>query len=81
MKKFACLFLLLVLSLLLGSCALHAAIKEQPLLTEVDPPAMQIANPWQDYASLVEAMEAAGVVSAMGSNGGREVLAPPPVGH
>lgn len=32
-------------------------------------------------ARLVEAMEAAGVVSAMGSNGGREVLAPPPVGH
>ncbi len=32
-------------------------------------------------ARLVEAMEAAGVVSSMGSNGGREVLAPPPVGH
>lgn len=32
-------------------------------------------------ARLVEAMEAAGVVSAMGTNGGREVLAPPPVGH
>lgn len=31
-------------------------------------------------ARLVESMEAAGVVSAMGSNGGREVLAPPPVG-
>ncbi|WP_422674222.1 DNA translocase FtsK 4TM domain-containing protein [Billgrantia bachuensis] len=32
-------------------------------------------------ARLVEAMEAAGVVSSMGTNGGREVLAPPPVGH
>jgi S-DNA-T family DNA segregation ATPase FtsK/SpoIIIE len=32
-------------------------------------------------ARLVEAMEAAGVVSSMGSNGGREVLAPPPVGN
>ncbi len=31
-------------------------------------------------ARLVESMEAAGVVSPMGSNGGREVLAPPPVG-
>ena len=31
-------------------------------------------------ARLIEAMEAAGVVSAMGSNGQREVLAPPPVG-
>ncbi|WP_072821624.1 DNA translocase FtsK [Modicisalibacter ilicicola] len=31
-------------------------------------------------ARLVEAMEAAGVVSSMGSNGSREVLAPPPVG-
>lgn len=29
-------------------------------------------------ARLVEAMEMAGVVSSMGSNGGREVLAPPP---
>jgi S-DNA-T family DNA segregation ATPase FtsK/SpoIIIE len=29
-------------------------------------------------ANLVEAMEAAGVVSSMGSNGSREVLAPPP---
>jgi S-DNA-T family DNA segregation ATPase FtsK/SpoIIIE len=29
-------------------------------------------------ARLVEAMEAAGVVSAMQSNGSREVLAPPP---
>jgi len=32
-------------------------------------------------ARLVEAMEAAGVVSAPGHNGGREVLAPPPVGQ
>ncbi|WP_111412514.1 DNA translocase FtsK [Billgrantia lactosivorans] len=32
-------------------------------------------------ARLVEAMETAGVVSSMGSNGGREVLAPPPVGN
>ena len=32
-------------------------------------------------ARLVEAMEGAGVVTAMGSNGAREVLAPPPVGH
>ncbi|MCC5901094.1 MAG: DNA translocase FtsK 4TM domain-containing protein [Halomonas sp.] len=32
-------------------------------------------------ARLVEAMEGAGVVSSMGSNGAREVLAPPPVGH
>ncbi len=32
-------------------------------------------------ARLVEAMEAAGVVSSMGTNGGREVLAPPPVGN
>nr|WP_299244628.1 DNA translocase FtsK 4TM domain-containing protein [uncultured Halomonas sp.] len=31
-------------------------------------------------ARLVESMESAGVVSSMGSNGGREVLAPPPVG-
>ena len=31
-------------------------------------------------ARLIEAMEAAGVVSEMGSNGQREVLAPPPVG-
>nr|WP_229806478.1 DNA translocase FtsK [Aidingimonas halophila] len=31
-------------------------------------------------ARLVEAMESAGVVSSMGSNGSREVLAPPPVG-
>lgn len=30
-------------------------------------------------ARLIEAMEAAGVVSEMGSNGSREVLAPPPV--
>ncbi len=30
-------------------------------------------------ARLVEAMEMAGVVSTMGTNGGREVLAPPPV--
>ena len=30
-------------------------------------------------ARLVEAMEMAGVVSSMGSNGGREVLAPPPI--
>ncbi|WP_411722654.1 DNA translocase FtsK [Marinobacter sp. F4216] len=29
-------------------------------------------------ANLVEAMEASGVVSAAGHNGGREVLAPPP---
>jgi S-DNA-T family DNA segregation ATPase FtsK/SpoIIIE len=29
-------------------------------------------------ARMIEAMEAAGVVSAMNSNGGREVLAPPP---
>ncbi|MDM7482146.1 MAG: DNA translocase FtsK 4TM domain-containing protein [Halomonas sp.] len=32
-------------------------------------------------ARLVEAMEGAGVVSSMGGNGSREVLAPPPVGH
>ncbi|WP_447528173.1 DNA translocase FtsK [Vreelandella sp. TE19] len=32
-------------------------------------------------ARLVEAMEGAGVVSSMGSNGAREVLAPPPVGQ
>ena len=32
-------------------------------------------------ARLVEAMESAGVVTSMGSNGAREVLAPPPVGH
>ncbi|WP_447555754.1 DNA translocase FtsK 4TM domain-containing protein [Vreelandella sp. EE22] len=32
-------------------------------------------------ARLVEAMEGAGVVSSMGSNGAREVLAPPPVNH
>ncbi|MDN7131846.1 DNA translocase FtsK 4TM domain-containing protein [Halomonas sp. MC140] len=32
-------------------------------------------------ARLVDAMESAGVVTAMGSNGAREVLAPPPVGH
>lgn len=32
-------------------------------------------------ARLVDAMEMAGVVSSMGSNGSREVLAPPPVGH
>ncbi|MHA7817523.1 MAG: DNA translocase FtsK [Pseudohaliea sp.] len=31
-------------------------------------------------ARLIEAMEASGVVSEMGSNGQREVLAPPPVG-
>ncbi|MBN8414144.1 DNA translocase FtsK [Halomonas litopenaei] len=31
-------------------------------------------------ARLVEAMEMAGVVSSMGTNGGREVLAPPPAG-
>ncbi|MCG7600945.1 DNA translocase FtsK 4TM domain-containing protein [Halomonas sp. McH1-25] len=31
-------------------------------------------------ARLVESMEAAGVVSSMGTNGSREVLAPPPVG-
>ncbi len=31
-------------------------------------------------ARLIETMEAAGVVSTMGSNGQREVLAPPPVG-
>ncbi len=31
-------------------------------------------------ARLVEAMESAGVVSTMGTNGAREVLAPPPVG-
>nr|WP_231566392.1 DNA translocase FtsK 4TM domain-containing protein [Halomonas xinjiangensis] len=31
-------------------------------------------------ARLVESMEGAGVVSSMGSNGSREVLAPPPVG-
>ncbi|WP_148254370.1 DNA translocase FtsK 4TM domain-containing protein [Aidingimonas lacisalsi] len=31
-------------------------------------------------ARLVEAMESAGVVSSMGTNGSREVLAPPPVG-
>ena len=30
-------------------------------------------------ARLIEAMEAAGVVSEMGSNGQREVIAPPPV--
>ncbi|GAB2794793.1 hypothetical protein GCM10027040_21390 [Halomonas shantousis] len=32
-------------------------------------------------ARLVESMEMAGVVSSMGSNGSREVLAPPPVGE
>ena len=32
-------------------------------------------------ARLVESMEAAGVVTSMGSNGSREVLAPPPVGN
>ncbi|CAM4118721.1 DNA translocase FtsK 4TM domain-containing protein [Vreelandella rituensis] len=32
-------------------------------------------------ARLVEAMEGAGVVTSMGTNGAREVLAPPPVGH
>ncbi|MGM8932226.1 DNA translocase FtsK [Salinicola halophyticus] len=32
-------------------------------------------------ARLVEAMEQAGVVTSMGNNGSREVLAPPPVGH
>ncbi|WP_110647472.1 DNA translocase FtsK [Salinicola peritrichatus] len=32
-------------------------------------------------ARLVEAMEQAGVVSSMGNNGSREVLAPPPVGN
>lgn len=32
-------------------------------------------------ARLVEAMEQAGVVSSMGNNGAREVLAPPPIGH
>ncbi|MBE0400896.1 DNA translocase FtsK 4TM domain-containing protein [Halomonas sp. FME1] len=32
-------------------------------------------------ARLVDAMESAGVVTAMGSNGARDVLAPPPVGH
>ncbi|MCH4562680.1 DNA translocase FtsK 4TM domain-containing protein [Halomonas sp. EGI 63088] len=32
-------------------------------------------------ARLVEAMEMAGVVSTMGTNGAREVLAPPPVGN
>ena len=32
-------------------------------------------------ARLIETMEAAGVVSAMGHNGQREVLAPPPVEH
>ncbi|WP_030070175.1 DNA translocase FtsK [Halomonas alkaliantarctica] len=32
-------------------------------------------------ARLVEAMESAGVVTSMGSNGAREVLAPPPIGH
>jgi S-DNA-T family DNA segregation ATPase FtsK/SpoIIIE len=32
-------------------------------------------------ARLVEAMEGAGVVSSMGTNGAREVLAPPPVGQ
>ncbi|MBB1488492.1 DNA translocase FtsK [Oceanospirillum sp. D5] len=32
-------------------------------------------------ARLVEALEAAGVVSGMGSNGQREVLAPPPTGN
>jgi DNA segregation ATPase FtsK/SpoIIIE, S-DNA-T family len=31
-------------------------------------------------ARMIEAMEAAGVVSAMQTNGQREVLAPPPVG-
>jgi S-DNA-T family DNA segregation ATPase FtsK/SpoIIIE len=30
-------------------------------------------------ARLIEAMEAAGVVTAMGHNGSREVIAPPPV--
>ncbi|MEA2118187.1 DNA translocase FtsK [Halovibrio sp. HP20-50] len=32
-------------------------------------------------ARLVETMEGAGVVTSMGTNGAREVLAPPPVGH
>jgi S-DNA-T family DNA segregation ATPase FtsK/SpoIIIE len=32
-------------------------------------------------ARMIEAMEAAGVVSAMNSNGSREVLAPPPPSH
>ncbi|TVP48375.1 MAG: DNA translocase FtsK [Halomonas sp.] len=32
-------------------------------------------------ARLVDAMEGAGVVTSMGTNGAREVLAPPPVGH
>ncbi|MGO2242393.1 MAG: DNA translocase FtsK 4TM domain-containing protein [Halomonas sp.] len=32
-------------------------------------------------ARLVDTMESAGVVTAMGSNGARDVLAPPPVGH
>ena len=32
-------------------------------------------------ARMIEAMEAAGVVSAMNSNGSREVLAPPPPAH
>ncbi|RUR33503.1 DNA translocase FtsK [Vreelandella andesensis] len=32
-------------------------------------------------ARLVEAMEGAGVVTSMGSNGARDVLAPPPIGH
>ena len=32
-------------------------------------------------ARLVEAMEGAGVVTSMGTNGAREVLAPPPVGN
>ena len=31
-------------------------------------------------ARLIETMEAAGVVSGMGTNGQREVLAPPPPG-
>ena len=30
------------------------------------------------FTDLIESMEAAGVVSEMGSNGSREVIAPPP---
>ena len=63
MKKFACLSLLLVLTALLGSCGLYAAKPAETLEVQavtVAPPTTQIANPWQDYESLAEAMEAAG---------------------
>ena len=37
-----------------------------------------LAQAEERAARMIEAMEAAGVVTAMNSNGGREVLAPPP---